>query len=229
MIGIIGAMQVEIDGLRAQMTEKSAETFSGVEYVRGILDGTEIVTAVCGVGKVFAAICTQTMILKYGVQSVINTGIGGTLTDRLGILDVAVSTGVVEHDMDTSAVGDPVGMISGINRIELPADERLAKTAQEEAAALSIHTAAGVIASGDQFVADRARKDWIRTQFGAIACEMEGAAVGHVCFVNQVPFVIIRAISDTATGGGVDDYFTFKQQAAELSLKLTRAMVRRLG
>lgn len=122
MIGIIGAMQVEIDGIREKMTEISEQTVSGVTYTKGRVGKTEVVTAVCGVGKVFAAICAQTMILRYNVSAVINTGIGGTLSPEIGILDLAISSGVVEHDMDTSAVGDPVGMISGINMIELPAD-----------------------------------------------------------------------------------------------------------
>ena len=227
MIGIIGAMQVEIERIKAQMTDITEETVSGIEFVCGRLGEVEVVAAVCGVGKVFAAVCAQTMILKYGVSAIINTGIGGTLSPELGILDVAVSSGVVEHDMDTSAVGDPVGMISGINIIELPADGTLCELAAKTAESMGVKHAVGIIASGDQFVADRGRKDFIREYFHAIACEMEGAAIGHVCYINNVPFVVIRAISDDVSGGGPEDYGTFKTGAAEVSTGLTLALVQR--
>jgi adenosylhomocysteine nucleosidase len=225
MIGIIGAMQVEIDGIREKMTEISEQTVSGVTYTKGRVGKTEVVTAVCGVGKVFAAICAQTMILRYNVSAVINTGIGGTLSPEIGILDLAISSGVVEHDMDTSAVGDPVGMISGINMIDLPADPHLYALAERTAGELGIRFQTGIIASGDQFVADRARKDFIHETFHAIACEMEGAAVGHVCCVNQVPFVILRAISDDVSGGGPADYNAFKMKAAAVSNRMTLALL----
>ena len=225
--GIIGAMSVETDALKSLVENAKKETVSGVEFVSGTIRGHEVVVAQCGIGKVFAAICAQTMILRYGVDRVINTGVAGTLCDELGLLDVAVSDGVVEHDMDTSPLGDPVGLISGINIVKIPASTALADTIEKAAAALGKKTLRGVIASGDQFIADSAKKAYIRDTFDAIACEMEGAAIGQVCFVNKVPFGILRAISDDASGEAQMDYPQFVQMAAKQSVKLLCYMAER--
>ena len=170
MIGIIAAMNVEMDTLRSFMQNTETEVISGIRFVRGELDGKEIVTAVCGIGKVFAALCAQTMILHYQPTAVINTGVAGTLSDKLDIGSVAVSSAVVQHDMDTSPLGDPIGLISGLNKVELPADRLLAGHLSACAKVMGIRTATGVIASGDQFVASAERKAFIVEHFHAIAC-----------------------------------------------------------
>ena len=229
MIGIIGAMQVEIDGIKANMENISTKTISGIDFISGELEGVSVVCAVCGVGKVFAAVCAQTMIMLYHVEAVINTGIAGTLSADIGVLDIAVSSAVVEHDMDTSAVGDPIGLISGINKIQLPADEKLSQMSMDVAKKLGINCQLGVIASGDQFVASQDRKNFIHDTFGAIACEMEGASIGHVCYINNVPFVVIRAISDDVAGNGPEDYPKFKMKAAEISNKMTCRLIGQYG
>ena len=226
MIGIIAAMNVEMESLRSHIENPVTETVGGVTYVSGRLEGQEVVTAVCGVGKVFAALCAQAMILRYRPECIINTGVAGTLTDRLSVGDIAVSTGVVQHDMDTSPLGDPVGLISGINKVELPADRLLTGQLSACAKVMGIKTATGVIASGDQFVASAERKAFIVEHFKAIACEMEGAAVGQVCYVNKVPFCVLRAISDSADGSSHMDYPTFVQMAAEQSVALLRRFMR---
>lgn len=222
MIGIIAAMNVEMDSLRSYMKDTQTEVISGVTFVRGTLEGQEVVTAVCGIGKVFAALCAQTMILRYQPSAIINTGVAGTLTKALDIGSIAVSSAVVQHDMDTSAIGDPVGLISGINIVEIPADEALSAKLCACAKEMDIQTAAGVIASGDQFVASSERKAFITDNFHAIACEMEGAAIGQVCHVNGVPFCVLRAISDSADGSSHMDYPTFVKMAAEQSVRLMR-------
>lgn len=226
MIGIIAAMELEMQSLRSHIENPVAQTISGVTFVSGMLEGREVVTAVCGVGKVFAALCAQTMILTYHPEFIINTGVAGTLTDALGIGDIAVSSAVVQHDMDTSAIGDPVGLISGVGKVELPADEQLAAKLSACARALRVKTVSGVIASGDQFVAGSERKTYITSHFGAIACEMEGAAIGQVCYVNQVPFCVLRAISDSADGSSHMDYPTFAGMAAQQSVRLLRTFLR---
>lgn len=222
MIGIIAAMNVEMESLRSHMKNTETDVISGIRFVRGMLEGKEVVTAVCGIGKVFAAMCAQTMILRYHPDCIINTGVAGTLTDKLDIGSIAVSSAVVQHDMDTSPLGDPVGLISGINKVELPADVLLSEKISACAREMNIKTVTGVIASGDQFVASAERKAFIVDHFGAIACEMEGAAIGHVCHVNEVPFCIIRAISDSADGSSHMDYPTFVKIAAENSVALVR-------
>ena len=226
MIGIIAAMNVEMESLRSHIENPVTETVGGVAYVSGQLEGQEVVTAVCGVGKVFAALCAQAMILRYRPECIINTGVAGTLTDRLSVGDIAVSTGVVQHDMDTSPIGDPLGLISGISKVVLPADEALAKKLTACASALGIKTLPGIVASGDQFVASAARKAFIVGQFDAIACEMEGAAVGQACYVNGVPFCVLRAISDSADGSSHMDYPAFTRLAAEQSVRLLLAFLR---
>lgn len=226
MIGIIAAMDVEMKSLRSYMDNTETEVISGIRFVRGTLEGKDVVTAVCGIGKVFAALCAQTMILHYQPQCIINTGVAGTLTDALTIGSIAVSSAVVQHDMDTSPLGDPVGLISGINKVELPADRLLTGQLSACAKVMGIKTATGVIASGDQFVASAERKAFIVENFKAIACEMEGAAVGQVCYVNKVPFCVLRAISDSADGSSHMDYPTFVQMAAEQSVALLRRFMR---
>ena len=221
MIGIIGAMDIEVAILRDKMVNPTVETISGVDFIRGKLEGRDVVLARSGVGKVFAAICAQTMILKYGVKAIINSGVAGTLTGELHIGDVAISTACVQHDMDTSPVGDPVGLLSGINVVELPADTTLVGELDKVCADAGVNHRLGVIATGDQFVATHERRDWIRDQFKAIAVEMEAGSIAHVCYVNKVPFASIRVISDEASGDVHIDYMTFVKKAAATSTDIT--------
>lgn len=223
-LGIIAAMAIEADQIKAAMVDVQCEEISGVTFVSGKLGQCEAVVAVCGIGKVFAALCTQTMILRYHPDCIINTGVGGTLTDKLGIGDLAISTAVVQHDMDTSPLGDPVGLLSGLDLIELPADQNMVEKVCKICERKGIRHHCGIIASGDQFIASREKKDWIVATFHGISCEMEGASVGHVCTVNKVPFVILRAISDSADGGACEDYPSFAKNAAKTSAGVVMAL-----
>lgn len=225
MTGIIGAMSVEVEALKAKIENPVRETVSGIEFVSGMLNGKSVVVAQCGIGKVFAAVCAQTMIIKYGVDRIINTGVAGTLSADIGILDFAVSTAVVQHDMDTTAIGDAPGLISGINVIEIPASASLSKLALDTARALGNRALEGVIASGDQFINSAEKKRFIRDTFSAIACEMEGAAIGHVCYLSDVDFVIIRCISDNASGEAEMEYPEMVKAAAVRSQALVEAML----
>ncbi len=225
MTGIIGAMSVEVEALKAKTENKKTETLSGIEFVSGTLCGEQVVIAQCGIGKVFAAICTQTMILRYAPDRIINTGVAGTLTEELGILDIAVSTAVVQHDMDTTAIGDAPGLISGINMVEIPAAPALAEQVLRIAEEQGNRCLGGVIASGDQFINNSDKKKFIRSAFCGIACEMEGAAVGHVCYMNGVAFVIIRCISDNASGEAELEYPEMVRIAAKRSQALVEAIL----
>ena len=227
-IGIIGAMSVEVDALKAKLEDCEAVKISGVEFFCGRLAEKDVVVAQCGIGKVFAAICAQTMILRFGVTHIINTGVAGTLSGKLSILDVAIADGVAQHDMDTSPIGDPVGLISGINKIVLPTSEKMATAASEVASELGVKHERGIIASGDQFISCADRKRYIVDNFGAIACEMEGAAIGHVCYVNGVECLIVRAISDSASGEATMEYPEMVALAAEQSLKMTEKILERI-
>ena len=211
MIGIIGAMDIEIEHINAVMEEKEEFTVSGALYTKGTIDGKDVVTAVCGIGKVFAAMCAQTMIVKFGADTVINTGVAGGLTDKTDILDTVVATALVQHDMDTTYFGDPRGLISGINVVEFPCYKALAEkiTANVEG-----NCVRGIVASGDCFVADNDKKKEISETFNAVACEMEGAAIAQVCYVNKIPFCVLRSISDGANGEEMS-YERFRVVAAE--------------
>ena len=219
-LGIIAAMSIEAEQIIAALSEKSIEKVGGINYTTGKIGNTEMIVAVCGIGKVFAAMCTQAMIVRFSPDVIINTGVGGTLTKELTIGDACVSSAVVQHDMDTSPLGDPVGLISGINVVHIPADEAMGDKILALCAEEGIHAIKGIIASGDQFIADSAVKEKIISNFGGQVCEMEGASVGQVCYVNRVPFVIVRAISDDADGDAVEDYPTFAKKSADRSAKV---------
>ena len=213
-IGIICAMKTEAEKLLSAMTQRETKTVGSMEFHLGKIGEKDVVLCVCGIGKVFAAMCAQTMILSFSPDCLVNSGVAGSLTDALDILDVAVATDLVQHDMDTSPLGDPVGLISGIDRVSLPADEQLAKEICDATSDLDIPTLRGRIASGDQFIASSAQKERIKEQFDPIACEMEGAAIAQVAFVNGVPFACIRAISDSYSGKNEMDYPVFADKAA---------------
>ena len=224
-IGIIGAMQIEIEGLKAEMTEITEEVISGVTYTSGKLAGKEVVCAVCGVGKVFAAIAAQTMILRYAPRALLNTGVAGGLADGLAVGDIVLADNVVQHDMDTSPLGDPVGLLSGINIVNIPADGALLEALRAATEACGLKTVVGTVATGDQFIASSAQKTRLREVFHAAACEMEGGSIGHVAYVNRVPFAVLRAISD---GGDGMEFSEFVTLAAKNSVAVTREFVKRI-
>lgn len=187
MIGIIGAMSVEIEKIQSEIENPVKKIISGITYISGVIHEKEVVVAVCGIGKVFSGICAQTMILTYQPYCIINIGVAGTLTTELTVTDIAIAGKMVQHDMDTSPIGDPVGLISGINLVYLPCDEKIINTMEQCLHTLNMNGITGTIASGDQFVVDPKQRNRIVEQFDAIACEMEGAAIAQVCYVNQVP------------------------------------------
>ena len=224
-IGIIGAMDDEVREIISELDGVSVETVSGIEFYTGTLFGKSVVIARCGVGKVFAAICAEAMIIKYSPDLIVNSGVGGALDKSLRPLDIVFADQLVQHDMDTSAIGDPVGLISGINKIYFETDERAREILVDAAKTLSVHYSVGTIATGDKFISDGADKERINSTFGAIACEMEGGAIAHTAFVNGTPFIVVRAISDSADGDASMDYPTFLPIAARISTDLTLALI----
>ncbi len=224
-IGIIGAMQIEVEALCAAMENTASETVGNMTFVYGDLRGKRVVCAKCGIGKVFAAMCAQTMILKYAPDCIVNSGVAGTLSESLSIGQIALAEQVVQHDMDTSPIGDPVGLISGINIIYIPTDPTVTNALAAAVAGEGVPYQRGTVASGDQFICHADHKVRIRENFEAegkpvIACEMEGAAIGQVCYVNNVPYGILRAISDGGDEQAFADYPTFLAAAAETATKV---------
>lgn len=208
-------MQDEAKALVDIMKNVTTETYGGIEFRMGLIEGTETVIAVCGVGKVYAAICTQTMILRYSPSEIINVGVAGGLAPDLKVCDTVIADKVCQHDMDTSALGDPVGMVSGVNTVYFPCSEEMVKDISAAAKKTGVRCMIGTVASGDVFVSDSEKKKYIVNTFGASACEMEGGAVGHTCYVAGVPFCVIRSISDGGDESAHTDFYTFLQNAVK--------------
>lgn len=222
MIGIICAMTIEAENIIAEMENVKTEKISGIEYAIGTLCNKDIVVAVCGVGKVFAAACAQTMILKYAPDEVINVGVAGSLVPELKVFDVAVADELCQHDMNTSAIGDPVGLISGVNMIKFPACKRINEGVVKCIEKCGLNYRIGTIASGDLFVAKDKHRNKIKTEFDALACEMEGAAIAQICYINGVDFAVLRAISDSEEG----DYQKFAKAAADNSAAIIKEYIK---
>ena len=225
-IGIIGALAEEVEALISKLDLHEVERLGSVEFHLGILEGKRVAIARCGIGKVFAAICTEAMIIGYAPDLIVNTGVGGAIASGLSVTDTVIADKLVQHDMDTSPIGDPKGLISGINKIFFDTDERARDILSRAAERLGLTARVGTIASGDQFVATSEVKDNLAACFGASACEMEGASVAHTAFVNDTKFIVIRAISDSADEGSSMDYMTFMPIAARNSAALTVELVR---
>lgn len=227
MIGIIVAMDKEKNALSIENPKE--EQVGSITFTCGTIEGTPVCVAVCGIGKVFAAMCAQTMLLRYHPSLLINCGVAGALSPTLNVFDIAIGTGAVQYDMDTTPLGDPRGLISGLNIVEMPCDAELTAKLLECAKALGLRAEEGLIATADRFCASGADKAAILSHFPAIACEMEGGAIAQVATANGVPFCLIRAISDSADGGAPVSYDTFVIKAAENAGKLMHAFLKKLS
>ena len=225
-IGIIGAMRSEVEGIVALLEDMKEDAVSGIAVYTGKLLGKHVAVAQCGIGKVFAAICTEVMILRYAPSLIVNTGVGGALASGITTGDVVIADKLCQHDMDTTAIGDAIGLVSGINRVYFESDKRAVEILLSEAVALGLSATVGTVATGDKFIASKEDKMRILSNFPASACEMEGGAVAHTAFVNSTPFVVVRAISDSADGEATMDYPTFLPIAAKNSTSLTLALIK---
>lgn len=229
-LGIIGAMQQEVETLLERMDNKNAATIAGSIFYEGILSGLNVVVVQCGIGKVNAAICTQILCDCYQVTHIVNTGIAGSLCADLDIGDLVVSQDAMYHDFDCNAFGYPHGKVPGMDVIAFPADETMIRLAFSAAEAVNNgHTKIGRVASGDQFVADPVLKDKIISVTSALCTEMEGAAIAQTAYRNAVPFVILRAISDKADNSAEMDYPSFERLAAHRCAQLTTALAAALN
>ncbi|MEE0944820.1 MAG: 5'-methylthioadenosine/adenosylhomocysteine nucleosidase [Clostridia bacterium] len=226
MLGILGAMDIEVDGLKAMATDVKEEIISGKTYISCKIHGKDVVISKCGIGKVNAALGAEAMILKYNPDLIINTGVAGSLTRELSIGDIVIADSVCQHDFDTSPLGDPIGLIPEVNLIKIPADITAAIKLGDVITKLGLKSKTGTVASGDAFIASSDKKKFIVSTFDALACEMEGASIGQVCRVNSVPFAVLRALSDSADEGSCEDYPTFCKLAAQNSIKVISEFIR---
>lgn len=228
-VGFICPMDCELDAVVRLFEEKKTVRYAGMDFYEGRIASCRTVAVKCGVGKVFAAMAAQALILGFSPDLVINTGVAGNLSDGLSIGDVVVSESVVQHDMDTSPLGDPIGLISGINKVFIESDADAATLMCEVLSSLGIRYARGVVASGDVFVATEEKRSFIREHFGAACAEMEGAAVGQVCYANSVRFLVLRALSDDANGSSPDDFPAYCIRVSETSSRVIAAFMKALA
>jgi adenosylhomocysteine nucleosidase len=230
MLGIIGAMDEEVSRLKEVMEDVSISSKACMDFYRGRLSGKEVVVVRSGIGKVNAGICTQILVDDFNVDAVINTGIAGSLNANIDIGDIVLSTDALQHDMDATGFGYDLGVIPRMESSVFVADERLRKIAKEgcEKVNPDISVFEGRVVSGDQFVSDKAKKDYILKNFNGFCTEMEGAAIAQAAYLNKIPFLIIRAISDKADDSATVDYPTFEAKAIAHSVNLVEEIVKNI-
>lgn len=229
-IGIIGAMELEVETLKSKMQVSRKITKANMEFNEGTLGGTEVVVVRSGIGKVNAALCVQILADVFEVTHIINTGVAGSLNAKLDIGDILISKIALHHDMDATNFGYPLGQVPQMDIKEFPADEAMIALAEKTCKQQlpELNTLVGRVVSGDQFIAAKDVKEKLISNFQGDCCEMEGASIAHGAYLNGIPFVILRAISDKADDSAQMDYPTFEKHAAEHCAKLVEALVPQL-
>ena len=228
MLGIIGAMEIEVNRIKEQMEDVSVTDKAGMSFFEGKWNGNDVVVVRSGIGKVNAAVCAQILADTFHADAIINTGIAGSLKNEINIGDIVLSTDAIQHDMDAQGFGYAPGVIPQTEVSDFQADEKLIELAKKCCAEVcpDIQVFTGRVVSGDQFISDKKKKEWLSSQFEGLCAEMEGAAIAQASYLNHVPFLIIRAISDKADDSATMDYPEFEAMAAENSVKLLADIVR---
>lgn len=229
-IGIIGAMDVEVAHLKQIMTITNTKMVASNEYCEGKIGNTDVVVVKCGVGKVRAGMCVQVLVDLFNVTHVLNTGVAGSLNNDINVGDIVVSTDAIFHDVDDTYFGYALGEIPQLGVVSFNADEQLRKYAVEavKKAAPEVQVFEGRVTSGDCFICEKEKKEWIRETFHGECTEMEGCAIAEAAYLNQIPFVIIRAISDKADEESVISYDEFEAKAAEHCAKIVECMIKEM-
>lgn len=230
IVGIIGAMEEEIVALKESMIIDKVEKYSSLEFYIGKMYEKKVVVVRCGIGKVNAAVCTQIMVDRFNVNMIINIGVAGAVNNKLDIADIVISRDAIQHDMDATGFGYKVGEIPRMDVSCFKADDRLIQLAKKAGSNKITEHKVFVerIVSGDQFISDMKVKERLINDFDAFCTEMEGASIAHVCYLNKIPFVIIRSISDKADNSAEMNFEEFTQIAADNSIKIIEGMVEML-
>ena len=230
-IGIIGAMAEEVSILKENMSEVSIRNIAGMEFYEGSLDGKEVVVVMSGIGKVNAAICTQVLVDIFSVDAIINTGIAGSLNAEINICDIVLSSDAIQHDMDVTNWDYKHGQIPRMETSTFVADPVLIEKAKEVCKDVNpdIRTFVGRVVSGDQFICSKEKKQWLAEYFKADCTEMEGASIAHAAYLNKVPFLIIRAISDKADDSADMAYEEFEGKAIKYCVNLVRGLLQNIA
>lgn len=227
-IGIIGAMELEVATLKNLMTLEKIVTKAGMNFFEGTLEGKAVVIVQCGVGKVNSAMCVQILADLFDVTHIINTGVAGSLNAKLDIGDILISKEALQHDMDVTSLGYNPGQIPGVDTLSFQADKEMYEVAITACQKVNpdINVILGLVVSGDQFISSKEVKDRLINTFHGDCAEMEGASIAQACYLNKIPFIVTRAISDKADNSAEMDYPTFEKKAAEHCAKMVVEFVR---
>jgi len=223
-IAIMGAMPEEVEPIVAKLENLKETVYAANTYYEGSYNGQEVVVAYSKIGKVFATLTATMLIEKFGCDTLLFSGVAGAISDELKIGDLIIADGLCQHDLDITAFGHPFGFVPE-GEVCIPTDVNLRNIAKDVAASKGLTLREGVIATGDQFVANAERKDWIGNTFSADALEMEGASVAVVCSALDVPFFILRAISDSADMDASFNFDEFLESSAKISADFILSMV----
>lgn len=229
IIGIIGAMDEEIEILVGKMKLEEKIIKASMTFNKGVLWDQNVIIVRSGIGKVNAAVCTQILVDDFHVDRIVNVGIAGGIGENILPGDVVIADNLLQHDIDTSAFGDRIGQIPRLDTYDFKCDSNLIELAKKTNGETSKHKIfIGRIVTGDQFIANLDKIKWLQKEFDAIACEMEGGSIAQVCYLNNIPFVVIRSISDNANNGAHMDYEKFKYIAVENSTRIIQTMLKNM-
>ena len=228
MIGIIGAMDEEVELLIKQMKHKEVFNYTKMNFYQGKINDKHVVVVRCGIGKVNAAICTQVLIDKFDIKYVINTGIAGSLDSNIDIGDIVLSKNSIQYDMDVRAFGYDIGQIPRMDVLSFDSSEYLIQKTRDICKNIGINNFIGTVVTGDTFVSDNSHKERLKKQFSGLCTEMEGASIGHVCYLNNIEFIIIRSISDKADNSSTIDYKQFEQIAISNSINIVNNLIKEI-
>jgi len=223
-IAIMGAMPEEIEPIIGKLENVKETVYAANKYYEGIYNGKEVVVAYSKIGKVFATLTATILIEKFACDTLLFSGVAGAISDELKIGDLIIAEGVSQHDLDITAFGHPYGYVPE-GEVCIPTDMNLRNIAKDVAKEKGLTLKEGIIATGDQFVANEERKNWIGSTFKADALEMEGAAVAVVCSSLNIPFFILRAISDSADMDASFNFDEFLESSAKISADFILTMV----
>lgn len=227
-IAIMGAMPEEIEPIIEKLDNVQTSVYGDNKYYEGTYHGQEVVVAYSKIGKVFATLTAATLIEKFGCDMLLFSGVAGAISDELKIGDLIIANGLCQHDLDITAFGHPFGYVPE-GKVFIPTDAVLRDIAKKVAKQKGLTVKEGIIATGDQFIADPGRKEWIKSTFKADALEMEGASVAVVCNALNVPFFILRAISDSADMDASFNFDEFLESSAKISADFILSMVDAIG
>lgn len=228
MVGIIGAMDEEVELLIKEMKNKKVYNYTKMNFYQGKINTKDVVIVRCGIGKVNAAVCTQVLLDKFDIKYVINTGIAGSLDNSIDIGDIVLSRNSIQYDMDVRAFGYNIGQVPRMDVLSFDSSEYLIRKTSDVCENIGINNFIGTVVTGDTFVSDNNHKERLKKEFSGLCTEMEGAAIGHVCYLNDIEFIIIRSISDKADDSSSLDYKEFEKIAISNSVNIVNNLLKEI-